>query len=214
MADRLTEAAVNIFDRHAEEYQTKYMDLAKYHDGLDLFCSLVPTAPHLLDIACGPGNITRYVLDQHPRAKMLGIDLAPKMLYLARVNNPTATFQLLDCRSIGELPEKYDGIICGFCLPYLSKEESVQLISDAAELLNAGGVFYLSTMEGDDTQSGWVGPSSGGKEKLYMHYHQEDYLTVALLDNGFIIRRIDHIPIAEVKGAAVTDLVILAQKAN
>jgi len=209
-----TEAAISIFNRHAEEYQTKYMDLAKYHESLDLFCSLIPTAPHLLDIACGPGNITRHVLDQHPTAKMLGIDLAPKMLDLARVNNPTATFKLLDCRRISELPEKYDAIICGFCLPYLSKEESVQLISDAAELLNADGVFYLSTMEGEDTLSGWVGPSSGGEEKLYMHYHQEDYLTVALLDNGFTIYRIDHVPIAEAKGAAVTDLVILAQKAN
>lgn len=207
-----TQAAISIFDRHAEEYQTKYMDLAKYHDGLDLFCSLVPTAPHLLDIACGPGNITRYVLDQHPRAKMLGIDLAPKMLYLARVNNPTATFQLLDCRSIGELPEKYDGIICGFCLPYLSKEESVQLISDAAELLNAGGVFYLSTMEGDDTQSGWVGPSSGGKEKLYMHYHQEDYLVKALLDNGFFIHLTQRISSPVPGKDPVIDLVIVAKK--
>lgn len=212
MADRLTEATVNIFDRHAEEYQSKYMDLAKYQDSLDVFCSLTLIAPHLLDIACGPGNITKYVLDQHPSAKILGIDLAPKMLDLARVNNPTATFQLLDCRSIGELPGNYDGIICGFCLPYLSKEESVKLISDAAELLNDGGVFYLSTMEGEDSLSGWVGPSSGGKEKLYMHYHQEDYLVKALADNGFLIHLTQRIS-SQVEGKdQVIDLIIVAKK--
>ena len=66
MADFLTEAAIFIFNHHAEEYQSKYMDLAKYHESLDLFCSLVPTSPHLLDIACGPGNMTKYVLDQYP----------------------------------------------------------------------------------------------------------------------------------------------------
>jgi predicted TPR repeat methyltransferase len=214
MSDFLTEAAISIFNHHAEEYQSKYMDLTGYHDSLDLFCSLISqTAPHLLDLACGPGNITKYVLDQHPNAKMLGIDLAPKMLDLARINNPTATFKLMDCKKIGELPEKYDGILCGFCLPYLSKEESVQLIENAAELLNTGGVFYLSTMEGEDSKSGWVGPSAGGEEKLYMHYHQEGYLTAALINNGFTIHRTDHLPSpGETKKKGV-DLVIVAQQA-
>ncbi|WP_367391717.1 trans-aconitate 2-methyltransferase [Lewinella sp. LCG006] len=207
-----TQAAISIFNRHAEEYQSKYMDLTKYHDSLDLFCSLVPTAPHLLDLACGPGNITKYVLDQHPSATLLGIDLAPKMLDLARVNNPTATFKRLDCRNIGELPGKYDGIICGFCLPYLSKKESVKLINDAAELLNPGGVFYLSTMEGEDALSGWVGPSSGGEEQLYMHYHQEDYLVKALLDNGLVIHLAQRISSPVPGKAPVIDLIIVAKK--
>jgi 2-polyprenyl-3-methyl-5-hydroxy-6-metoxy-1,4-benzoquinol methylase len=208
-----TEAAISIFNRHAEEYQSKYMDLAKDHDSLDLFCSLIPTAPHLLDLACGPGNMTRYMLDQNPSAKILGIDLAPKMLDLARINNPTATFQLMDCRNISELSKKYDGILCGFCLPYLSKEESLKLIKDAAELLNPDGIFYLSTMEGDDTQSGWVGPSSGGKEKkLYMHYHQEDYLVKALIDNDFLINLTQRISSPIEGKEPVTDLVIVAKK--
>ena len=213
MADFLTEAAISIFNRHAEEYQSKYMDLTGYHDSLDLFCSLISeTTPHLLDLACGPGNVTKYVLDQHPNAKMLGIDLAPKMQDLARINNPTATFQLMDCKKISELPEKYDGILCGFCLPYLSKEESIKLIKEVAELLNAGGIFYLSTMEGEDTRSGWVGPSSGGEEKLYMYYHQEDYLVKALIDNGFHIHLTQRISSPTQIENPDIDLIIVAKK--
>lgn len=207
-----TEAAISIFNRHAEEYQSKYMSLTKYQDSLDLFCSLTPTLPRLLDLACGPGNVTKYVLDQQPNAKVLGIDLAPKMLDLARINNPTATFQLMDCKKIGELSEKYDGILCGFCLPYLSKKESVQLIGNAAELLNTGGIFYLSTMEGEDSKSGWVGPSSGGDEKLYMYYHQEGHLVKALIDNGFHIHFTQRVTSPTPGDSPVVDLIIIAKK--
>ena len=207
-----TEAAISIFNRNAEEYQSKYMDLAKYHNSLDLFCALIPTYSCLLDLACGPGNITKYVLNKHPNAKMLGIDLAPKMLDLAQTNNPTATFQLMDCKKIGELPEKYDGILCGFGLPYLSKEESTKLIKNAAELLNTDGIFYLSTMEGEDSKSGWIGPSSGGDEKLYMYYHQEGHLVKALVDNGFRIHFTQRVTSPNPGGSPVVDLIIIAKK--
>jgi 23S rRNA G2069 N7-methylase RlmK/C1962 C5-methylase RlmI len=43
--------------------------------------------------------------------------------------------------------------MCGFCLPYLSKEEAVKLIRDAAAILNPDGVFYISTMEDDYSKS-------------------------------------------------------------
>lgn len=210
-----TKAAITIFNRYAEKYAAKYMDISAYHPALDHFCSLLTKeTARLLDIACGPGNITKYILDHLPESDVLGIDLAPKMLDLARIYNPRANFQLLDGRDIDQLQGPYDGIICGFCLPYLTKEESIALIQSAAALLTTNGVLYLSTMEGDYHSSGWEGPSSGGEDRVFMHYHQEDYLTAALLANGFAILRVDHVPIPEAAGVAKTDLVMVAQKTD
>ncbi|TCV19528.1 hypothetical protein EDC17_100450 [Sphingobacterium alimentarium] len=45
------------------------------------------------------------------------------MIELAKKNNPTAHFDVMDSRHIGELTDSYDAIICGFCLPYLSDQE-------------------------------------------------------------------------------------------
>lgn len=45
------------------------------------------------------------------------------MIELAKKNNPTAYFDVMDSRHIGELTDSYDAIICGFCLPYLSDQE-------------------------------------------------------------------------------------------
>ena len=137
-----------VFNDLAEVYQERFMDQSAYHDGFDLFCAQLPqVAPRLLDVACGPGNISKYLLEKCPDAQLLGIDLAPNMLQLAAQNNPQARFQELDAREIHSLQGPFEGIVCGFCLPYLSREATEKLISDTAGLLVPGGVAYFSTME-------------------------------------------------------------------
>ena len=109
------------------------------------------------------------------------------MIELAQASNPAADFKVMDCRDIPQLNKKYDGLMCGFGLPYLSKEESLQLIRDAAELLHPSGIFYLSTMEDDYQKSGFKRGSSGEGPQIYIHFHQADYLTKGLEDSGFEI---------------------------
>src|SRR5690349_18694421 len=96
-----TKMAVDIFNKHAQIYQHKYMDVSMYHDTLDAFCNSIPKHnAQILEIACGPGNITQYLLQQRPGFNILGTDLAPNMLELARANNPEAKFKEMDGRNI------------------------------------------------------------------------------------------------------------------
>ena len=205
-----TKIAIDVFDKYANEYQSKFMNVDLYHDTFDLFCnSIAQKNAEILELACGPGNITKYLLQKRPDFKILGIDMAPNMIRLAKINNPGAEFQLMDCRDIGRLDKKYDAIMCGFCLPYLSKEETVKLISDASKLLTTKGVFYLSTMEDDYSKSGFKKSSSG--DELYIHYHEADYLMDTLNKNGFNvidIRRKDN----PANNDTAKDLVLIAGK--
>ncbi|MEZ2440338.1 trans-aconitate 2-methyltransferase [Chitinophaga sp. RCC_12] len=206
--DKLQQA-INVFDKRAVQYQDKFMDVALYHDSFDLFCNNIPKhEAAVLEIACGPGNITRYLLQQRPDIHVLGIDLAPNMLELARSNNPPAEFLLMDARDILQLNKLFDGIMCGFCLPYLSREEAVKMIGDTARLLAPGGVFYISTMEDDYARSG-IQRSSAGDE-LYMYYHQADYLVNALEENGFKIMDLQRKQYPAADGSITTDLIIIA----
>ncbi len=206
-----TKMAIEVFDKRANEYQARFMDVGLYHDTFDLFCnSITKENAEILELACGPGNITRYVLNKRPDFKILGIDLAPNMIELAKRNNPTATFQCMDCRDIRLLGKKYDAVMCGFCLPYLSKEESVQLISDVYNLLESNGLLYISTMEDDYAKSGLERSSSG--DQVFIHYHQADYLTQALRENGFKIIEVQRIEYPKQDGSKTTDLVIIAGK--
>ena len=208
-----TKIVIALFDKYAIQYQEKYMDLGLYNDSFELFCKTVEREnAEILEIACGPGNITKYLLRKRPDFKILGIDLSSRMIELAKINNPSAEFQIMDCRNIDKICKKYDAVMCGFCLPYLSKEEALKLISDVSLLLKSNGILYISTMEDDYNKSGWEGSSSGGNEKMYIHYHQADYLTKALIENGFKILDLQHLESPGDHKASAKDLVMLAKK--
>ena len=202
--------AAEIFNKHASLYQDKFMDVSLYRGSFDFFCySIKKQNASVLELACGPGNITRYLLDKRPDLKILGIDLAPNMIALAKQNNPSAKFEVMDCRTIKSFNKKFDAIMCGFCLPYLSKEEALKLISDAYELLNANGVIYISTMEDDYSKSALKKTSKG--DDIYMHYHEEGYLVNALKESGFKIEFTDRKNSIS-NNEPFVDLILIAKK--
>ncbi|MEP7169372.1 MAG: class I SAM-dependent methyltransferase [Bacteroidota bacterium] len=206
-----TKIAIDVFNKLANAYQDKFMDVSLYCVSLDFFCSHIKKEnAGILELACGPGNITKYLLHKRPDFKVSGIDLAANMIKLAEINNPEAEFQLMDCREIGTIDKKYDAIMCGFCLPYLSKDEALKLISDASKLLNAEGLFYLSTMEDEYSKSGFKKGSSG--DEIYMNYHQADYLTEALKKNHFKILSLKRQDYHEADGTKMIDLILISEK--
>ena len=63
-------ATIETYNKLAESYKEKFMDLDLYDDTYDLFCKLI-TKPNanIFEIACGPGNITKYLLQKRPDFK-------------------------------------------------------------------------------------------------------------------------------------------------
>lgn len=206
-------SAADIFNKHALLYQSRFMDVSLYADCLGHFCKHLPSGGNVLELACGPGNITRYLLDQRPDLKILATDIAPNMLELAKANSPGAEFRLLDCRDMSSITETYDGILCGFCLPYLSEEESAELIRSCAAMLKPGGILYLSCMEETEHCQSGIKTNSAG-DSTYMYYHRAGFLKDSLSDAGFqSIELSRKIPQAGDEPAD-TDLVFTALKAG
>jgi SAM-dependent methyltransferase len=204
------QVTVNTFNKLADKYQDKYMHMDFYHDTYDKFCQYL-TKPNaeIFEIACGPGNITQYILKKRSDYKVFGIDLAPNMVELARNNNPTADFEVMDSRNIEQVEREFDAILCGFCLPYLSKDDAAKLIKDSAKLLRTDGLIYISTMEDDYDKSGYQTSSSG--DKAYIFYHQANYLIEKLEVTGFEIVDVQRKEFPAELGAAATDLFIIAK---
>ena len=210
MTDR-TAQAIAVFDSNAQLYQDKFMDVTLYSESLDVFCNALkkPNAA-ILELACGPGNVTHYLLSNRPDFEIIGTDLSINMLELAKENNPSASFQLMDCRDLHRIKDRYDGIVAGFCLPYLSQEEAKKLIHDASKILNANGALYISTMEDDYGRSGLQTGSNGSQ--VFMHYHQADYLTKFCIDEGFRILHMSRKEYIDHAGRPVKDLLLVAVK--
>jgi 2-polyprenyl-3-methyl-5-hydroxy-6-metoxy-1,4-benzoquinol methylase len=208
-----SEITVTTYNTAARAYEKRFMAMDLYNDTYDKFCSLITGKNStILDIACGPGNITKYLLNKRPGFRITGIDLAPNMIRIAKKNIPAAAFKVMDCRVIGTIGEKFNGIIAGFCLPYLSKVEAAGLIRDVSLLLNPGGILYLSTMEGDYEKSGFERTSFSGKKLVYIYYHQESFLREKLAGAGFELIWLESKQYPETDGSFLTDLILLAKR--
>lgn len=199
------------WNKIASLYQEKFMDLDLYNDSYDIFCKEIKlVSPQILEIGCGPGNVTQYLLNQRPDFRIKAIDVAPKMLQLAKQNNPSAEFEEMDGRNIHTLKESFEGIIIGFCLPYLSKDDCDKLIKDSFLLLNDNGLLYFSFIEGDYTNSGYETGSSG--DQVFVYYHEEDYLKEALKLQNFEVLEIMHKEYPKGKDSKQIHTIIIAKK--
>ena len=203
--------SATIFDKLADRYRDKFMDLTQYYESYQQFLELLPSGrARVLDAACGPGNVSRYLMTQRPDLDLLGTDLAPRMVELAQEAVPSARFVVQDLRGLSELKGQFDGIICAFGLPYLSWEETLDFIKAASEALAPVGVLYLSTMLGPGQESGFQRCSSG--DEVYVHYHSEPQLIESLARQGFSILKQTHMPSPSAAAKATTDLILIARK--
>lgn len=173
------------WNKIAQLYEDKFMSMDYYNESYDIFLnSIQKSSPSLLEIGCGPGNITRYLINKRLDISVLGVDVAPNMVKLARKNNPSAHFEVMDCRNIASINRKFDAIICGFCIPYLTSNEVVNFISNCSSLLNLNGSLYISFVEGNPSDSNFQIGSSG--DRVFFNFHLIETLTGLLTSAGFI----------------------------
>lgn len=207
------ELSVQRFDEFAAEYAQRFMDMNAYSDSIEHFCNLIgKDQPRVLELACGPGNVTRILKLRFPESKIIALDLAPGMLEIARKALPYVDFRLMDVRNISDIPEKFDAIMCSFCLPFLSKNDADRLIADCAERLKPEGVLYISTMEGNEERAGFETTNFSGNSLIYFNYHCQQDLEYAFAQTEFEIRQIKLQDYIEPDETVTTDMIFIAIK--
>ena len=199
------------WNKVAKLYQEKFMNLDFYNTSYDFFCnSIKQENAKVLEIGCGPGNITQYLLNKKPDLDIYGIDVAPNMVELAQKNNPSARFEEMDCRTLDNLQTKFNAVISGFCLPYLSQKDCQKLIADSSELLHDNGIIYLSFVEGDPLKSDFQIGSSGNR--TYFYFHRLEEIEQHLRANQFEKIRSFKVPYPKTASEIETHTIIIAKK--
>lgn len=203
--------SVEVFDKLADLYKTKYWDVSHYSRCLEKFLQLIPANGTVLDIACGPGNYVRYLLERRKDLRITGIDMSPNMIRIASHENPDAHFEIADGRNIrDQYPGPYDAVICAFLFPYLNKEEAVLCIRDVHHILKQGGTFYLSVIEDLYHLSGPRTGSTG--DQIYMHYHEKKYLSEAIQNIGSEILYSENLKSPSQEQLTESDLILISVK--
>ncbi|MFF4220510.1 MULTISPECIES: class I SAM-dependent DNA methyltransferase [Streptomyces] len=109
----------------------------------------LPPGSRVLDLGCGTGLPTaRQLADAGHH--VVGVDLSPGMLELARGNVPKAEFHLEDLAELrdGRLGT-FDGVAAFFSLLMLPRAEIPHALRMLHALLRPGGLLALSMVEAD-----------------------------------------------------------------
>ena len=167
----------------AELYREYFMELSIYNGSYTQFCDRLNQDAKILEIGCGPGNITRFLRDYCSHFDITATDISPNMIALAKKHINNVTFLELDCRKLEGLNNQYDGIMCGFTIPYLSKEDVSNLIKNCKSILSNNGLIYISFVPGDYHTSGFITGSNG--KKMYFYYYDYEFLHALLTFNDF-----------------------------
>ncbi|MFJ9415973.1 class I SAM-dependent DNA methyltransferase [Streptomyces sp. NPDC101227] len=112
----------------------------------------LPAGSRILDVGCGTGLPTARQLSDAGH-RVVGIDLSPSMIKLARDNAPDAEFHRLDIADLrgGRLggPGSFDGIAAFFSLLMLPRAEIPYALGLLHDLLRPDGLLALSMVEAD-----------------------------------------------------------------
>jgi ubiquinone/menaquinone biosynthesis C-methylase UbiE len=203
------QVSVSTFDRLAQTYARKYLALDAYDAYYRQFSShLARQGASVLDVACGPGNVSAFLVGERPDLHVLGIDLAPNMVRLAQANVPSASFLVHDCRHLADLGRVFDGIAYAFGLNYLNQEEAEQFFESLSKVLAPNGVLYLSSMSGPTEQSGLQTSSSG--DQIYAYYRPRQEIERLVQSAGLKLVFLDEIASPANASKPTIDVVLVA----
>ena len=115
--------------------------LGKIHDQLrSIAKQYYPEGGKVLDVGCGPGL---YLKEFNSSYATAGIDISQEMVSLARKECPYCNFFVGDFIRY-EMNEKFDIIYSIGVLIYFCRSDLDKLFQKVRDLLNPGGIFYLS----------------------------------------------------------------------
>jgi trans-aconitate methyltransferase len=204
--------SVATFSKLANRYADKYFHLDIYDQYLERFAKRILT-PHacVIDVACGPGNVSAYLAKVRPDLTLFGIDLAEGMVEQARRRVPSAEFLVKDCRHINELAQVFDAAAFAFGLSYLSDDDANRFFSSLNATLTDSAMLYLSTLTGEPSWTGFETSSSG--DSIYQTYRNIDDVVAMVERAGYRVDSKDVIASPANAPRATQDLILIAQRA-
>jgi 2-polyprenyl-3-methyl-5-hydroxy-6-metoxy-1,4-benzoquinol methylase len=207
-----TKKTIETYDKHADSYQSKFMDFESYKTKLEAFCDILSPGAKVLDVGCGPGNAAKLLAESHKEFEILGIDLSTEMINRARTNvvSTRVNFSVGDIRNLNLKGTEYDAVLASFCLPHLTNEEAKKLVHDIGEALCEDGFLYLSCMEG--SKSGFETTSFSSKDYIFFNYYSEEFIRDLLRKNKFEIIKLQRDKYPERDGSITIDMFFYAKK--
>jgi ubiquinone/menaquinone biosynthesis C-methylase UbiE len=149
-----------VFSRHARAYQRRLEDIMSRGEsaGRMRALELIEARPgqRILDLACGPGTLSRRLATMvSPGGEVVGVDLAPGMIDLARsANIANARFDVMDIEQLSFAERSFDAAICGHGFQFVP--DLPHAMQEARRVLRPQGRLAASVPAEMHVESVWA----------------------------------------------------------
>ncbi len=136
--------ATGYADAIADELDHKPLDRRLLETLLDL----CPTG-RVADVGCGPGHVTRFLADRHD--DVLGIDLSPGMITLAREREPDLELEVGSLLRLPAADAAWAGAVALYSIIHLTSDERAEAFRELARAVKPDGwvliAFHVDSRE-------------------------------------------------------------------
>nr|WP_272954879.1 class I SAM-dependent methyltransferase [Kribbella shirazensis] len=132
-----------------------------------MLTQLVPPAGPVLDVGCGPGRTTALLAARGLR--VVGIDLSPGMIEVARRDHPDLDFRVSSMTALDVPDGSVAGIVSWWSIIHLPRDVVPQAFAEFHRVLAAGGVLLIGFHVGTESTH----KTSGyGGHPMNVHVHR------------------------------------------
>lgn len=133
------------YNRIAEEWHRDHSSDDWWMEGTDAFIKELPPGARVLDVGCGSGVKSEYLIAHGLR--VVGIDISDKLIEIAKREVPEGEFSTLSMTELDSMSETFDGVFAQASLLHIPKKNAGDVVKQMVGRLVPGGFLYIAVKE-------------------------------------------------------------------
>ncbi len=138
------------YNRIAEDWHQDHKPDTWWIKGTDAFISFLRPGAHVLDVGCGGGTKSAYLIEKGFR--VVGIDFSDGMIEIAKREVPEAEFAVMDMKDLSGIRREFDGVFAQASLLHIPKNEVHSVFREFLSRLKPNGYLYVAVKEKNEGQ--------------------------------------------------------------
>ena len=110
----------------------------------------VPAGGTVLDLGCGTGTMTRWIKQQHPDARVIGLDADPRILEIAREKAIRAGVEIefleANAAVIPLQENSVQRVVSSLFFHHLPPDSKAQVLAEVFRVLEANGELHILSL--------------------------------------------------------------------
>lgn len=200
-----------VYKKYAKEFDEKIGSLTIYNESYDYLLNHIEDGASILDLACGPGNVSYYLKNKKPGLSITGVDISEEIIDIAKRKIQDGEFIVKDICEV-KFETKFDCVVCAFAIPYLNLGETDHVAKTISRSLKSNGLFYISFIEG--SKEGYEKTSFTENDKLFVYHHPQKAIFNILDKHALSVIKKFEIDYHEEDGTITDEVIYVGNKSH